>query len=120
MRSLAAGVAVLAILTVLFIVNPSQTNWLPGCFLHKLTGLHCPGCGATRAVHHLLHGDFVAAFLNNPLAVLALPVGTALWLWKRQTNYPTPRSVIWGLVIVAVLFGILRNIPHPPFAMLAP
>lgn len=39
-----------------------------------LTGWDCPGCGATRALHAALHGDFAAALEFNA----AMPVGLLL------------------------------------------
>ena len=30
---------------------------LPTCALHYVTGYYCPGCGGTRAINALLHGQ---------------------------------------------------------------
>ena len=43
---------------------------LPYCAILRLTGRPCPGCGATRALLAILHGDVVAAFHFNPLCTL--------------------------------------------------
>ena len=42
------------------------------CPLRALTGIACPGCGATRAAAALLQGDLRAALALNPFFVLAL------------------------------------------------
>jgi Protein of unknown function (DUF2752) len=39
----------------------------PVCTFHELTGIACPGCGATRCVRSIFRGAWVAAFVMNPL-----------------------------------------------------
>lgn len=39
---------------------------LPPCMFHTLTGFSCPGCGCTRAVIALLHGDILQSLCYNP------------------------------------------------------
>jgi hypothetical protein len=55
---------------VLALYQPgSLPSWLPlptSC--GAITGLPCIFCGATRAIHHLLHGDFGKALYYNWLA----------------------------------------------------
>ena len=53
--AVAAGAAWMAV----FFVDPAMQSFLPPCLFHAFTGLYCPGCGATRALHRLVHGDFV-------------------------------------------------------------
>jgi hypothetical protein len=57
----------------------------PPCAWHRWTGLPCPGCGATRSILRLLHGDVVAGFALNPLAAAAasafVVVGLAAPIW---------------------------------------
>jgi len=45
---------------------------LPQCAFRSLTGLPCVTCGATRSLIQFFHGHFLASFLFNPLAFLAL------------------------------------------------
>src|SRR5436309_1071471 len=70
---LAAALALPLGAVVLFSFPPSEYGFYPPCVLHQLTGLHCPGCGATRCLHALLHGDLAQAAAYNILFVLALP-----------------------------------------------
>src|SRR5882757_3156742 len=65
--SLAAGAA------YIFIFEPGKTGFFPACPFRTLTGFTCPGCGSTRGLHRLLHGDVISAFEFNPIMVLALP-----------------------------------------------
>lgn len=40
---------------------------MPRCTFHKLTGLPCPSCGATRAGIYLGHLQIARSFLENPI-----------------------------------------------------
>jgi len=111
---------------------PMESSLYPTCYFHALTGLHCPGCGATRAVYALLHGRLDEALHQNGLAVLALPflgVMAVKSLWRWANALPPPpvkKSSRWSLRLVlaiaplVILFGILRNLPWHPFTLLAP
>ena len=45
------------------------------CIWKTLFGIHCPGCGLTRAFIHLLNFDLSKAFHSNWLIFLVLPIG---------------------------------------------
>jgi hypothetical protein len=84
---------------------------LPPCVWHRVTGLPCPGCGATRAVLSLLYGRFSAALAFNPLAAgcaigfLALGVVAPIWL-AAGGRVPVPASKprpIWLAFAASVL-----------------
>lgn len=123
--ALALGLAVFALF---FQFNPAGQIFYPLCIFHQVTGLNCPGCGSLRALHQLAHGHLAAALRCNAPLILALPV-LAFFLarrgWRRLAGKPLPRPVIRGswivfFVGVLVLFGILRNLPFPPFTYLSP
>lgn len=113
----------------LFQAGPGLGGYSPGCLMRKATGLHCPGCGMTRASHALLHGDFAAAFRFNPLGIVLFPVALAISgleavAWARRKPWPVrlspgPRGA-WALVIAIGAFWLLRNLPWWPFTLLAP
>jgi len=111
--------------TVIYFFNPSTHGFYPVCLFHKLTGLNCPGCGATRACHALLHGDLTTALRDNALFVL-LPVAGLLrggWLavarWRREPSGAlVPGNWAWVLLFIALVFSVLRNLPV--FSFLSP
>ena len=54
------GMAALGAGAVVFFFNPATHGFYPVCVFHQLTGLNCPGCGGTRSVYALLHGNIRA------------------------------------------------------------
>lgn len=119
-RGMAMGIAVVVLVVgaFLFFVNPAPVAWLPPCWFHKLTGLHCPGCGTTRALHALAHGQVATAFGLNPFLLVVLPALGALLLWRREMLRKP--WVAWTLAGLVMTFGVLRNVPVHPFTMLSP
>jgi hypothetical protein len=108
--------------------NPVTSGFYPPCLFHSLTGIYCPGCGATRALYQMVHGHLAAAFAMNPLFVILLPVLIYLFvsyallgirgrgLPKFFANPTFLKLLFW----IAIAFGIVRNLPFYPFNLLAP
>lgn len=98
---------------------------LPPCPFHAITGLFCPGCGSTRMLYFLVHGQFASAWRENALAMLMLPV--ILYGLVRQWT-PSggavftriPSRWITAFAAVLILFTVARNLPWEPFRQLAP
>lgn len=111
-----------------FFFNPTEHSFFLSCPLRYATGLECPGCGSQRAIHQLLHGNFIAAFHFNPFLIISLPL-IAFGLGIKTYNYlynTTHRIMlfydkrfIYGYFGLAILFAILRNIPVYPFNLLS-
>ena len=104
---------------VLLLVPPGSPHatWLPRCMFHQMTGLYCPGCGATRALSAMLHGDVLASLHNNLLLFPLLALIVYLFV-KPQATFKRPVAV--AIVAVIVAFTVLLNIPLSPFTYLAP
>ena len=109
--------------------NPSQSSFFLSCPFKVITGYHCPGCGSQRAIHQLLHFNFLGAFRLNPLMVLSLPLiiyglGLQVWNFIFETNYRVQlfysKLFIYSYFGVVVLYWIARNVPFYPFNLLAP
>ena len=102
-------------------VDPNHSSAYPQCPTKLLTGLDCPLCGATRAVHSLLRADVRGAMDHNLLFVLLLPFlayAFVAWTATRMGHpmKPIPMSSRWvniPLVIVLVVFTVVRNISGP-------
>ena len=126
---LAGGAAGAAGAAVLYRFPPLAVGWYPRCPLLVLTGLYCPGCGALRAGHALLHGHLGDALGYNPLLVVALPVLlyvlaghlTDSLAGRRLLPRPTmPGRASWAVVATILVYGVARNLPFFPFSALAP
>lgn len=123
---LIVGVVSAAGALVLYRFDPRAYELYPKCLFHALTGLVCAGCGSTRALHALLHGQVRQALAWNALTVISLPVigvwaADRAWRWivdRPPAGGPIPPWTVWGLGGVLVAFWVLRNLPL--FAFLAP
>lgn len=109
-------------LAVVFWFDPARVPIFPACAFHRLTGWNCPGCGATRGLHALLHGRLTEALHDNALLLAGLvlvPLRAVFWFRSRSSGVPfLPLWCLWPLLAVAVVFGVVRNLPA--FAFLSP
>ncbi len=108
----------------LFVIEPGKGAFSPVCPFRALTGFTCPGCGTTRGLHQLLHGNLAAAFQLNPLFVVSLPFLVYALLSYSNTvmrGRPIRRNTlqakyIWALFGIVLLFWVFRNTPLYPFS----
>src|SRR5271156_2893447 len=77
LRAATPPVATAFAAAILFRFRPEQYSFYPQCPFHQLFNLQCPGCGATRALAALLHGDLGAAIHFNALAIALFPLAAA-------------------------------------------
>ena len=108
--------------------------------VHAVNGVRHPAPAATmpalalqdrveHTLHALLHGRFAQAAGFNLLAALCTPVVVVGLLEEariRLTGRPRRRTLLyrpwlgWGTLGLALLFAVLRNLPGPLGAWLAP
>ncbi len=113
---------------VVWYFDPTKTSILPACPLYSTTGFACPGCGLTRGFHALFHGDVLTALDFNaliPLAILFLGyIFVSLMsvaIRGRGMLFSNWNLVLlWGTLVLLIVFGILRNLPFYPFTVLFP
>ncbi|HJW45564.1 MAG TPA: DUF2752 domain-containing protein [Lysobacter sp.] len=123
-----ASVVVLAIgIWTLRTFDPNTAGSLfPPCLFFTLTGLYCPGCGLTRALHALVHFDLPRALAMNSLIVLSMPLWALMAVHggggRPRLPVSAARIVFDGRYWIAalLLFGVARNLPWWPFVWLAP
>ena len=99
--------------------NPgSGGGGLTPCPIRALTGRWCPGCGLTRATHHLVRGNVAQALSFNLFVPIILAALVTMWIvWLRVA---TGRGVpAWVMALrvrtyvaagaVLTIFTIARN-----------
>ncbi len=119
------GAVALGVGAMVFFFNPTTHAFYPICRFHQLTGLNCPGCGATRSLYALLHGNFSTALRDNALFVFVLVAGLIYGIRvtiRKFRGQPTgeilPVNFLWPALAVALVFTVLRNLPA--FSFLSP
>jgi hypothetical protein len=125
-----AGAGTFAAVCGAFVVgyfNPVTAGFFPVCPLHALTGLNCPGCGLTRGFHAVFRGDISGALHLNALLPVYLFIFAYLFaamfsiaVRGRGLSFNIFRpGFIWSFFIIAIVFGVVRNIPVYPFTLFA-
>ena len=113
----AVAVIVIAGIAIYSTFDPSTVRFFPRCTFLTLTGLKCPGCGTQRAVHALLHGNFLEAVRFNAMMVASVPL-LALYGYAEIVRKSKPRfynkvnstPIILTIFVLVVLWWILRNV----------
>ena len=122
----AAAFFAAAALFYLYLTAEGQGAGIP-CVFYQLTGLYCSGCGASRALRSVLHLDFYQAVRYNAFFTAFLPFAAIYFgilsvsyirFGKDRISEKIPMKLVWVLIAIAIIFGILRNIPA--FSFLAP
>jgi hypothetical protein len=112
-----ASAAVLGVIGVwvLYTFPPVTSGFYPQCMFRQLTGLDCPGCGTTRALHAMLHGRFAEAFRFNPLLFAMAFVGSLgipSYLRGQTPRFFYARWFGWTCFVVVAGWWVVRNIYH--------
>lgn len=110
--------------TVVLLGDPTTPGgFLPPCPTKFLLHIVCPGCGSTRALYSLLHGDLPAALHYNAVGVVAMGLLAAafvayvvgLWRGRRVRSWQHWRYAPMVTLAVVTVWFVIRNIPVAPF-----
>lgn len=116
--SIITGILIVSAIILYYNVTPEKSEAMPKCTVRQLTGYDCPSCGAQRAFHAVLHGDFSKAIAYNPFFLLSIPY-LLLVLYasilknksakgiKRITHH---RYTIYTYIVLFVAWWVVRNI----------
>jgi len=106
-----------------YCVDPNKSMLMPKCPLKLMTGYQCPSCGAQRAIHAFLHGNFYEAIAYNFFFIIAIPflLITAYAVFMRARKKPskltiklydftTNRYTLLAYVFLFFIWWIIRNL----------
>ena len=118
LRAAAPPAVLLAAAIVLLVFPPAQYNFYPKCPIFYYFHILCPGCGTTRALTALLHGEIIGALHLNPLTTLLTPIAIIYMtiycrgVFKNQPfRWPQPSPwATYATLAAAFLFSIVRNL----------
>ncbi len=105
--------------SILLLFPAAKYGFYPQCPFHELLHLQCPGCGSTRALASLLHGQLSEALRLNALTVLLMPFAGSYgavcyyhMLVQRPLRWTQPRlGGVYAALAVVTVFTVLRNLP---------
>ena len=121
MKKIIIGLALIAALVILTLIDPAQSVWMPKCPFKLITGLQCPGCGGQRAAHALLQGDVVGALRYNWFLIYAAPYLLLLIVerfllrgeWQiKVRRWAENKYVVWLYIVSYFVWLVVRNILH--------
>lgn len=88
------------------------------CLFHLLTGLYCPGCGGTRAVKALLHGELFLSLRYHPLVlytavvVLAELLSLAVARAAKNPRWYLGHEIVFVYIAVGIVVAnwVIKNV----------
>lgn len=101
-------VAVIIGVLVFYSLTDPDSGLMPRCWFKTMTGYDCPGCGAQRSLHALLHGHLTEAVRYNVAIFLILPL-TALYGLTELTplRFPRIERIIYHPAFITVIALLL-------------
>lgn len=109
---------IVAVILAIYGMIVSLTHWSIPCIVYQLTGLQCPGCGISRMLLAMLHGDFRAAFSFHPFLFVTWPFIVYLIL-RMDHRYMNDHGMTLKkadtilacfYIIALIIFTIWRNL----------
>lgn len=114
----------IGVIILIYIVHFLITGTGFPCLIKKFTHLYCPGCGITRMFLNIFSLNFYQAFRYNPLIFTYLILYIIyitinfIKVYLKKPKITLNNGIYVVLIVVAIIFGILRNLPY--FSYLAP
>lgn len=95
------------------------------CMFHELFGLYCPGCGGTRAIMSLFHGNILRSVWYHPMVLYGFVIFGGFMLSHTLARLHVPKIKGWrfhnwylyGAVVLVAANFLLKNILKICFAI---
>ena len=106
------------ILLILYALEIKLWGYSIPCFIYKLTGFKCPGCGITHSLISLISFDYRNAFLSNPYVFITSPI-ILYFLFRNilincrisKNKFTRKENLILYLYLGGlIIWGFVRNI----------
>lgn len=119
---IATGIAAAG--TLVWFADPTTPGGIiPPCPTNALLHINCPGCGTSRMLYSLLHGDIGAALAYNALGVVLLALlvisavtyAVGLWRGRKIRGWHNLRYAPMTVLVATLVWFVIRNLPFPPF-----
>jgi hypothetical protein len=116
-RVLIINISIVIIFIAYYLISTKTNIYIP-CLFRLVTGLKCPGCGITHYFFDIIHLDFNSAFMDNPLVFIYVPIFLVYYVisnycyikYNNRNKIVMPKLLTYCLLVIAILFGIFRNI----------
>jgi hypothetical protein len=81
---------------MLFLIPTALLDKYPAiCIIKNISGIDCLGCGMTRAISSIFHGNLETAIHYNQLVIIVFPL----------------LVYIWSIFIIRELYALIDNRP---------
>lgn len=117
-KVITAAIIIIAAGLLYYVLN-RYTGFAIPCYIRKLTGLYCPGCGITGMLIDLIHLDFFGAFTHNQMLFISLPFIIYI-IVKVSVGYivhgttklkKADNIMVYVMIALFLIFFVIRNIP---------
>lgn len=91
---------------------------VPSCVLYSILGVYCPGCGGTRAVRALCHGEILKSVWYHPIVLYSAVLFGAFMLTHTLEKIGVARVkglrfhnwYLYGAIVILVVNVVLKNV----------
>lgn len=87
------------------------------CPYNSILHIYCPGCGTTRALTSLIHGDIILAMRQNAVVVVAIILALVWYIelvlrvFGKNVRFPLIHNAkfYYALAVIWIIYAIARN-----------